>query len=303
MDKIPLYVSKRKHILVIGGGGLKGFCALGACLYLYEHDILKNPNILCGTSIGGIICALLAIKYEPNIIYKLLCNINFENIVKPDYNKFFFEPNHYGFSSVSNIIDIVIICFEQKNFSKNITFKELFEKTGNKLIITGTCVNKHRVEYFSIDTHPNQKIIDAIQITISIPVIVNPFKLSQKQLDKQNNIDNIDDKIENDDYWVDGGVMDNYPMQLFNDNLDDAIGIYMNDEIYNNMIIESFDEYFMALLKCVWKSANFYKLENYKKQTIVIKCDLKQDTYFNISQKDKQKMFTIGYDSAKQFYA
>jgi predicted acylesterase/phospholipase RssA len=302
MDKIPLYESKRKKILVIGGGGLKGFAALGSCSYLYENNILTEPTTLCGTSIGGILCVLLAIGFKPEVIYKLLCNINFENIVKPDYDKFFFGPDHYGFSSVSNLIDIVIICFEQKNFSKNITFKELFDKTGKKVIITGTCVNKYYVEYFSIDTHPNQKIIDTLQITISIPVIVDPVKLSQKQLDKQNNKDNnSENNYEN--YWVDGGVMDNYPIQLFNNNLDDVIGIYMYDEIDEHIEIKGFDEYFMALLRCFWKGSNFYKIENYKKQTIVIKCDLKQDVYFNISADDKLNLYKIGYESAKKYYS
>ena len=217
MDKIPLYESKRKKILVIGGGGLKGFAALGACSYLYENNILASTEIFCGTSIGGILCALMAIEFKPDVIYKLLCNINFENIVKPDYNKFFFEPGHYGFSSVSNIIDIVEICFEQQKFSKNLTFKELFEKTGKKLIITGTCVNKYCVEYFSVDTHPNQKIIDVLRITISIPVIVEPCKIQENKLNKQT-IDKKEEKEEKEEkehYWVDGGLMDNYPIQLF----------------------------------------------------------------------------------------
>ena len=76
MDLIPLYKSNIKNILVIGGGGLKGFAALGVCTYLYEKGILVNPDIYCGTSIGSIIATLLAIGYKPKELYKLLYKID-----------------------------------------------------------------------------------------------------------------------------------------------------------------------------------------------------------------------------------
>lgn len=303
-ETIPLYESKQKKILVIGGGGLKGFSALGACAYLFEKKILFNLEILCGTSIGGIICSLIAVGYKPKVIFKLLYNINFNNIVDPDYSKFLFEPDHYGFSSTSNITDIVQICFEKKGFSKDITFKELFEKTGKKLIITGTCVNKYHIEYFSVDTFPNHKIMNALKMTIAIPLVVKPFKQSYLEI-KNNNIKIENNKIEDDfeNYWVDGGVMDNYPMQLFDDRLNDVIGIYMCDKINERTEINNFDEYLVGLLKCFWKSSNLHKIEHYKKQTILLKCDLKQNMYFDISQEYKLKLYDEGYDHTKQIYA
>ena len=44
-ETIPLYKSKQKKILVIGGGGLRGFSALGACAYLSEKRILVNTTL------------------------------------------------------------------------------------------------------------------------------------------------------------------------------------------------------------------------------------------------------------------
>ena len=47
MEDIPLYIGKRKNIIVISGGGLKGFTALGALTRLIELEIIVNPDIYC----------------------------------------------------------------------------------------------------------------------------------------------------------------------------------------------------------------------------------------------------------------
>ena len=141
-------------------------------------------------------------------------------------------------------------------------------------------------------------------MTIAIPLIITPFKQSYSEI-KNNKVEIKNNKIEDDfeNYWVDGGVMDNYPIQLFDDRLDDVIGIYMCDEMNERAEINSFDEYLVGLLKCFWKSSNLHKIEHYKKQTILLKCNFKQGMYFDISQESKQKLYDDGYDHTKQIYA
>lgn len=292
MDLIPLYTSDLKNILVIGGGGLKGFSAVGLCAYLYEKKILINPDIYCGTSIGAVIISLLSIGFTSKEIYKLLYKINFENIVNPDYDKFLFESEYYGLSSIVNVIKIIEICFEKKNHSKNITFKELYDKTKKKIIICGTNVNKCCAEYFSVDTYPDKKVIEALHISVSVPGVIEPFKIKK-------NVENI----EKTEFWVDGGLMDNYPIQLFSNRLDDVVGIYMSEEQKEDTVITGLDSYMMALLKCFWKGSNFYKLEIYKNQTIVINSDLEQNIYFRISQEEKQTAYDVGYNTGVSYYS
>jgi len=292
MDLIPLYKSNIKNILVIGGGGAKGIAALGICSYLYENKILVNPDIYCGTSIGSVIVTLLAIGYKPKELYKLLYRIDFSNLFNFDYEKFLFASRHFGLSSLNNLIEIIIICFEKKNLSKDITFKEFYDLTKKKIIISGTCLNKLSSEYFSVDTYPETKIIDALRISMSIPIITEPQIINK----------NINGKDIN-EYWVDGAVMDNYPIQLFNDRLDDVIGIYLMDKFNEELNIEGFDSFFMALLKCFWKGSNFYKLEIYKNQTIVLNCDFEQNIYFKIDKKTKKEMYDFGYQMGIEYYS
>lgn len=297
MDLIPLYKSKRKNILVIGGGGLKGFSALGACEYLYKNDILKNPEIYAGTSIGAFITSLLSIGLSVKNIFDVLCKLNFDDFFDLNFENFFLQHDHYGMATLDNLITVTEICFEKKGYSKNITFKELYQETNNKLIITGTCLNKFQTKYFSCDETPNFKVIDAIRISASVPIIFESIKTTKNNYDTTTR----DEEPSNSHYWSDGGIMDNYPIQIFNNKLEDVIGIYMLD-LYKEVTIDDIQSYFTCLFKCMWKGSNYYKLEIYKNQTITIECENEAGYDFSISNEDKLKMFNLGYSSAEKYY-
>ena len=61
------------------------------------------------------------------------------------------------------------------------------KKADKKLILTGTCLNTKNVEYFSYKTHPEMKLIDAIRITVSIPLIYNKVEFIESKITKIKN--------------------------------------------------------------------------------------------------------------------
>lgn len=282
MELIPLYQGKRKNILVISGGALKGLSALGALKYLIESEIIIYPDIFCGTSVGSIICFLICIGYGPTDIYNILEQIDFTSLIN------YIDPEHIifdpclGISTLEPMIHIICSFMKKKNIPKNITFKELFEKTQSKLIITGTCINDSTITYFSIDTYPNMEIIKAIQISISIPFMFKPFKFDNK-------------------LWIDGGCINNFPIDLFCDKLDDVIGIYLDDCYDYQDEINEIQEYFYRVIKCFNRGFNFDKLKLYKKYYIHIIIDSKYTIHWEMTTDEKKMLFDHGYDSAKNF--
>jgi NTE family protein len=251
MEEIPLYKGKTKNILVISGGGLKGFSALGAVKCLMDNQIIFFPEILCGTSVGSIICFLINIGWGPNDMYNILEQLDFTsmiNYVEPD--KILFDPC-FGIIYPNLIINVIKSFIKKKNISTKITFKQLFELTNSKLIITGTCINDSTITYFSVDNYPDMPIIKALQISISIPFIFKPYKFENK-------------------IWVDGGCMNNYPIDLFMDRLDDVIGIYLDHDYSIIKEIPDIQNYFLTIIKCVFRGLNYNKLEIFKKNTIRI---------------------------------
>ncbi len=281
MDDIPLYVGKRKNILVLSGGGIKGLATLGALKCLMDNDIIVKPDIICGTSVGSIIALYLAIGYTPLDIYNLLLSIEFSQLITPDIDNFF-DETCFGFNSPDPIMYIVSTLLEKKNVNKKITFKELYEKFKTKLIITGTCVNDANPYYFSIDKNPDMQVLKAIRISISIPIFFKPFK--------------FDNKI-----WIDGACTDNYPIQLFNDKLSDVIGILLDD--FNEYIhnFEGVDKYFLRIIKCLNKSIILSKYEKYEKYTINIKCKFDSNINWDVTSYQKKYLWEQGYDAAKKF--
>lgn len=85
----------------------------------------------------------------------------------------------------------------------NITFSQLnqlnqdFPNLGLKeLYLTGTKLSDASLKVFSAENDPNMAIVDALRITMSFPFGFEPV-------------------LYQGDYYADGGIADNYPMQIF----------------------------------------------------------------------------------------
>jgi NTE family protein len=275
---IPVYKGKRKGILVISGGGAKGLSALGAIDKLIEDEIIIKPDILCGTSAGAMISLLLNIGYHPKEIYNVLLNIDFNTLVICDVEDIFTDV-HFGINSPKPFKHIIETMIKHKNFQSNITFKELKDKTNQTLIITGTCVNTTSLEYFSSDLTPNMSVLEATQISIAMPFIFKPYQ--------------YDNKV-----WIDGGCMNNYPIELFHDNLNDVVGIYLGEQNNEHAEFNEIQTYFLQVLKCVQKGMNLTKVEFYKKYTIHVKSTGDQTINWEMTSEQKELLFKEGYDEA-----
>lgn len=278
-DKIKsdsLIKSYGKKILIISGGGLKGLAGLGSLKCLLDNNISTSFEILAGSSAGAAICFLYNIGYGPQDIYDILDQIDFTQLIK------YIEPENllldpcFGISSPEPIMYSIYKFMKNKNINKNITFSQLYTMTKINLIITGTCLNDITIKYFSHSTTPDMQILKALRISISIPFIFRPYQYDNK-------------------LWVDGSVMNNFPIDLFNDRLDDVIGIYMDDVYEEINEIEEIQDYFIRVFKCVFRGLNYNKIELFKKYFVHIKTSGGHSTNWQITQQEKKILFDEGY--------
>ena len=275
METIPVYKGKNKNILVISGGGTKGLSALGSITALIENEIILFPEIFCGTSVGAVISFLINIGYSPKDIYNVLDTFDFSNFIEYlDPEDIIFD-NEFAFCDIKFLTDLLKEFMRLKNIPRNITFKQLFEKTQSKLIITGTCVNDYNIEYFSVDNYPDMEIFKAVRISISIPFLFKPYKYDNK-------------------LWVDGGVMNNYPIEIFKDKLDDVIGINLDDS-YEYSEINDPKDYFISVLKCAYRGLDFNKIKIYEDNTINLIHETRNSSW-GLSKSYKKKLFDYGYN-------
>ena len=281
MEEIPIYNGKLKNILIISGGGMKGYCALGAVSKLKELEIIDEPDVFCGTSIGSSMCFLLSIGYSSEELITILYDIDSEMLIKYNIDAIFNDP-HFGIANLDAFMSVITILVKKKNISRKITFKKLFNKFKKDLIITGVSVNDVKLYYFNHINTPDMEILTAIKISCSIPFIFKPVEYNNK-------------------IWIDGGCFNNYPIDYFIDKLDDVIGISLEDD---EIFIETFNDvpsYITQVFKCILKGLNFGKYEKFKKNTIKIKVYSKYKI-FDISREEKKVLYNHGYNTVDEFY-
>ena len=326
--------------LIISGGGIKSVAVIGSLNYLNEIGILKNIKKYAGTSAGSFIITLLVMNYTPDEIEQTVFSQG-NSLIKESYFMIIYNMfKNYGIYSANKMYNYLESLFEAKGFNKNITFKQLYEKTSKILTLTGTSVSEQDTFYFNCYTQPNMKVIDAVRISISIPIYFTSVKhIFNSQIHT----------------LVDGGVLENFPLyyydiceltgnwifkssdlkehkkNLISNNLfveskelTKTIGILLSDKVNNNNIlknvntffqeyhqINNISDYFTLLMNTVLdkiEESNFRNpltgaKDNFFKETIIIELPIKVSAIdFNLSKSNKNILITTGYDSAKQFF-
>ncbi len=191
--------------LVFEGGGVKGIAYLGALEVLEDKGILRNIRRIGGTSAGAINAILLGLGFSRDETREILWAL--------DFNKF--KDNSWGVvRNLWRLLDQfgwykgdyfqrwIEELIERKTGSAKSTFADveaMKEGRGFKsLYFMGTNLSTSFAEIFSAEHTPDMRIADAVRISMSIPLFFTAKRRGAKN-----------------DVYVDGGVLDNYPVKLF----------------------------------------------------------------------------------------
>ena len=265
--------------LLISGGGIYGISILGIIRYIQEYNIIDNINKYLGTSCGAIICLLLNIEYSINDIYEFINIFEIDLLIK-DFsdNKLNLLDNlinNYGLNNFNNLRCILENFLLAKNYSKDITFNQLYLKTNKELTINVSCISTCKIVFFNYINTPDSKVIDIVLVSCSIPIFFQPIK-----------IDNM--------YYVDGGLYSNTPIFYFKDELDKTLIIRQQQINLDN--INNFESYLASLF------ISKIDYDNYNNDYIlydqnIIYFDKVEDINtidFNLTKKEKDMLFNNG---------
>lgn len=190
--------------LSFSGGGFKGIAFLGCVKGLEESGLMKDIESVAGSSAGGIVASLIACKCTYKTMRSLLVSM-LAHFQKYKVSWFKMVKNarvvndNFGVYKTDELKDYFNECFRGiTNCSDDLTFGELFEKTGIKLIITATCLDTNTPFYFSKDTTADTTIAEALCISVSIPLIFAANKFQGKVM-------------------VDGGIVEHIPLQCWDE--------------------------------------------------------------------------------------
>ncbi len=190
--------------LIFEGGGVKGIAYVGAMEALHNHGILPGIARVGGTSAGAINATLSALGYSTEETLETIWNLNFRDLLDDSWGlvrdtkrlvkEFGWYRGDYFRSWIGNRI-------AQKTGNPHTTFRDhaaaVDAGKGRQLYLVGTNISTGFAEILSAEHTPRVCIADAVRISMSLPLFFATTRSIRG------------------DVYVDGGLVDNYPVKLF----------------------------------------------------------------------------------------
>jgi len=249
--------------IVIGPGAMGFYAMLG---YLKKNEYkLRNVKEISGASAGAILALFLALGKSTDEILDIALNLNFSDYIKLNLKSFI---NSYGFVDIEPIREKFIdIC------ECNPTFSDL----DMKIYISAFCVNTSKTIYFSKDTHPEMKVIDAVCMSMAVPFIFSAIT--------------YDDML-----YVDGGTKEILPTSPFLDKKPNKVlGIRLKMDTDYVKEIKSPRQFAEAMISSTLNSRSM----DYTEKNTIVDIDIGDiDIFnFNMTNDEKLKLYMIGLES------
>ena len=250
--------------LVLGPASMGIYSLIGS-LKALESKLIDVKEI-SGSSAGSILALLLAMGMSVDEILEVSLSLNIPDFVKLRIGSFF---NKFGFVDLGPIREkLVEVC------GCDPTFDEL----EMKIYVSAYCLNSSSTEYFSKDTHPDMKVIDAVCMSMAIPLIFACGRYGGKT-------------------YIDGGTQEQYPMTPFlgkKPHEVTCIKLKM-DQVYQEEINNP-----RQFVESLIRSTLTNRVE-YSEYTKMIEINVADTNIFdfNMPYEDKVKLYNIGYYTIK----
>lgn len=292
-----------KADIVCEGGGVKGIALLGAISYLEEHGYTFER--FAGTSAGAIVTSLLAVGYTGKDLKDILLKLDFKDCYVK--NKLTLLPfigptislfKNKGLFSGNNIEEYLSKLYKAKGKTK---FKDISINGVSPLKIIASDITNKRLlilpdDLVKYNIDPLEfSIAKAVRMSISIPFYFNPVILKNGK---------------NSSFIVDGGLLSNFPIWIFdveNNPLWPTFGLKLisnNDLKIVNPSKSNLISYSCDVIDTILTKDDEAFLNNKDSvRTIKIRTYDVGTVDFGISKDEYVKLFNSGYNCAKTFLA
>ncbi len=228
-----------------------------------RESSLADVQEISGSSAGAILALFIAMGISIDEILSTSLALHVPEFVKIRIRSFF---NTFGFVDIQPIRSkLVEICG-----GSDPTFKEL----KMKIYVSAFCLNTGETEYFSRDTHPDMKVIDAVCMSIAIPFI-------------------FASGVYNGRTYIDGGTCESYPLAPFLDKKPHEVTCLKikMDRIFQEKI-DNPKQFVETLIRTF--ITNRIDIET---PIHIIEINVKTiDVFdFNLSYEDKVRLYNLGY--------
>jgi NTE family protein len=327
--------------MVFKGGGVRGIAYLGALKYCFERDWVRHVKRVAGTSAGAITAVILALNLDDFQELKTIADsLDYRRVPSDgdesdaprqgsESNRLAARLQSLGFvkniqctsrliqekgwysseyfyewlrAIIKSRFSIAKDAYTFRDFADSSIHKE--GKTFLDLYVTGTDISNRRSRIFSLQTTPDLEVALAVRMSMSIPLFFEavPYRYPG---------------TEDEQLYVDGGIMWNYPIGLFDDPKygrkfsegvnQETLGffVYVSPEKETHRPIKGLVDHIGALFETLLFAQEklVFQGESAKGRTIFIDDMGVEQTEFDIVTGDPTytKLFDSGYRAALDF--
>jgi len=275
---------KRYNTLVLSGGAVRGFALLGSLQYAMDQGALAHVTKFIGTSIGAIIAYLLCIGYSPTEIMVLMCQAQWlSKLAHIDLYNIVQGSGALSYSVLNEVLEKLTV----QKIGKFITLQQLKETYGKTLLCCTFNYTENKEVMLSPKTHPDLPCLTALRMSANLPLLFEPF-------------------LYDGSVYLDGGLSSNFPIHHAMDPEDIVLGL----SLAPTAPTEHTDKLPLPL-ELLWKTLAIPMslLQTLRTDACREQCDIVEvvlDGYFclqfDVSKSDKFDMFSIGYNTTKEFF-
>ncbi len=207
---------RTKRYLILSGGGVHGISHIGFISFVkfvLGGDFNDHFKGFAGTSIGAFLALLLTCGEtnvsqlfcwitNPAFIAQILQSLDLHRA----WRSYGAVPNEVG----TSYIDFILRHYFPSQLSR-LTFQELFNLTRKELCVVTVNVSTAQCEYHSHRTTPHFVVADSVYASMCVPFLCQPMKI-------------------NDQYYFDGGILDNFPIVHCGFPLQECLGSYLQTD-------------------------------------------------------------------------
>ncbi|MEO7768791.1 MAG: patatin-like phospholipase family protein [Ferruginibacter sp.] len=318
--------------LVLEGGGVRGLAYAGVFSELEKKGILQQIDKVGGTSAGAIAGVMISVGYNATEIDSIMRSLPVEEFNDGRggiIGKYRRVRNKFGLYKGKKFELWVQQLIKYKTGNPDLTFDELNKLHNQNKIFkdfycTATNLSKQQLDVFSYEHTPGMPIALAVKISGGLPLYFEPVILDDR-FQKIEKTDTVSFK----NYYVDGGMIANYPICIFDtcENMGDplscdklwfnpqTLGIKLErpaqiDSIRNNSSnippfhIKSLNDYIHAFNNLVMERLNrhYPHLDNEKDRTIYVSYGSIPSRVHKMKAEEKELLYNNGVQAATDFF-
>lgn len=318
--------------LVLEGGGIRGMAYGGALQVLEQRGVLQSIEQVGGTSAGSIVGLLVSLGYTAREIDSLIRGLQIEKFndggggLLGKYNRTKHNYGMYKGDVFERWLEKIVARRTGNAFTTFAGLDSLAAANPQRFKMfscVGTNLTKQQAEIFSVKHSPALPLKTAVRISCSIPLFYEPVLL-----DSSLQVVTKPEKGKLYDVYVDGGMLANYPISLFDTCRFGGNPLFCDSTWYNPQTlglklerteqvqqfsqsstdippypIGSLDDYFGAFLNLLMGTANRKPhLYNEAGRTIYIPYGNIASKPRKMSAKEKELLFNNGRQAAEYFF-